>query len=177
MPTIREWRQRLGMSQRQFSAFFGIPLGTLRNWEQGINSPPEYVFSMLLTSIRRDGMLNVETMKFMKLMDELSERMQNGLVDFSEATEKDVHVKLFYYEEAENREDGNRRFRIVEDSCVIDDPKCLHHDVISYYGGEEDGYVIYAVIPADGNEAPFIEVTFEGFSDYAVIEPGRWYFC
>ena len=69
MPAIQEWRQRLGMSQRQFSGFFGIPLGTLRNWEQGVNSPPEYVFSMLLTSIRRNGMLNVETMKFMKLMD------------------------------------------------------------------------------------------------------------
>lgn len=28
-------RQNLNMSQREFSAAFGIPLSTLQNWEQG----------------------------------------------------------------------------------------------------------------------------------------------
>ena len=31
----REIRRELQMSQSQFSAAFGIPIATLRNWEQG----------------------------------------------------------------------------------------------------------------------------------------------
>lgn len=31
----REVRRELQMSQRQFAAAFGIPIATLRNWEQG----------------------------------------------------------------------------------------------------------------------------------------------
>lgn len=31
----REIREELHMSQQEFSASFGIPLATLRNWEQG----------------------------------------------------------------------------------------------------------------------------------------------
>ena len=31
----KEIRQQLKMSQQEFSAAFGIPLATLRNWEQG----------------------------------------------------------------------------------------------------------------------------------------------
>lgn len=31
----KEIRERLHMSQSKFSQAFGIPLGTLRNWEQG----------------------------------------------------------------------------------------------------------------------------------------------
>lgn len=31
----KEIRERLNMSQQEFSSAFGIPLATLRNWEQG----------------------------------------------------------------------------------------------------------------------------------------------
>ncbi len=31
----REVREKLNMSQQEFSSAFGIPLATLRNWEQG----------------------------------------------------------------------------------------------------------------------------------------------
>lgn len=42
---IKSLRHATELSQREFSDRFGIPLGTLRNWEQGISKPPEYVFS------------------------------------------------------------------------------------------------------------------------------------
>jgi putative transcriptional regulator len=32
-------RQKTGLSQQQFCAAFGISLGTLRNWEQGVRTP------------------------------------------------------------------------------------------------------------------------------------------
>lgn len=31
---IREKRKRLGMTQREYAAFLGVPLGTLKRWEQ-----------------------------------------------------------------------------------------------------------------------------------------------
>lgn len=38
-PSARAIRTRLGMSQSRFSVAFGIPLSTLRGWEQGRKSP------------------------------------------------------------------------------------------------------------------------------------------
>lgn len=32
-------RARLGMTQEEFSKMLGVPLGTLRNWEQGTREP------------------------------------------------------------------------------------------------------------------------------------------
>ena len=35
----RAVRSRLGMTQEDFAAMLGVPVGTLRNWEQGIREP------------------------------------------------------------------------------------------------------------------------------------------
>ena len=37
---VRQLRQRMGLSQSQFATRFGLPPGTLRNWEQGRSEPP-----------------------------------------------------------------------------------------------------------------------------------------
>jgi putative transcriptional regulator len=36
---VRAIRMKTGMSQQRFCATFGISLGTLRHWEQGLRSP------------------------------------------------------------------------------------------------------------------------------------------
>jgi len=36
---VRAIRQKTGMSQQRFCATFGISLGTLRHWEQGLRIP------------------------------------------------------------------------------------------------------------------------------------------
>ncbi|HFC53120.1 MAG TPA: helix-turn-helix domain-containing protein [Gammaproteobacteria bacterium] len=36
---VRAIRERAGMSQQKFCATFGISIGTLRHWEQGLRSP------------------------------------------------------------------------------------------------------------------------------------------
>ena len=36
---VRAIREKVGMSQQRFCATFGISLGTLRHWEQGLRSP------------------------------------------------------------------------------------------------------------------------------------------
>ena len=36
---VRAIREKTGMSQQRFCATFGISLGTLRHWEQGLRTP------------------------------------------------------------------------------------------------------------------------------------------
>lgn len=36
---VKRIRQKTGMSQQKFCATFGISLGTLRHWEQGLRTP------------------------------------------------------------------------------------------------------------------------------------------
>ncbi len=36
---VQAIRKKTGMSQQQFCATFGISLGTLRHWEQGLRAP------------------------------------------------------------------------------------------------------------------------------------------
>lgn len=50
---VRSIRERLNMSQRQFALQFGIPLTTVRNWEQG-RRKPEAMARALLQIIETD---------------------------------------------------------------------------------------------------------------------------
>lgn len=48
---IKEIRYTTGLSQREFAQMYGIPLSTLRNWEQGTNSPAPYVMDLLVRTL------------------------------------------------------------------------------------------------------------------------------
>ena len=39
VPDPKAIRERLKMSQAEFAEAYGIPVGTLRNWEQGLRRP------------------------------------------------------------------------------------------------------------------------------------------
>ena len=41
--TIKELRERTGMSRKEFSKHTGIPVRTLEDWEAGRRTPPEYI--------------------------------------------------------------------------------------------------------------------------------------
>lgn len=43
-----DFRKDLGMTQKDFADSFDIPLGTLRNWEQGLSSMPVVVWNLML---------------------------------------------------------------------------------------------------------------------------------
>jgi putative transcriptional regulator len=50
---VKAVRKRLGMTQPEFAARFGIPVGTLRDWEQK-RRRPEGPARVLLTVIDRE---------------------------------------------------------------------------------------------------------------------------
>lgn len=48
---IRELRDSTGLTQKEFADMYGIPLSTLRKWEQGESSPAPYVLNLLARTI------------------------------------------------------------------------------------------------------------------------------
>lgn len=50
---VKAMRARLGMTQKEFSDTFKIPVGTLRDWEQGRRAPDQ-PSRMLLRVIERE---------------------------------------------------------------------------------------------------------------------------
>lgn len=51
MYMIRELRDITGMTQKEFSNMYGIPLSTLRKWEQGDSSPASYVLNLIARTL------------------------------------------------------------------------------------------------------------------------------
>lgn len=45
--TVREVRANTRMNQKEFANYFGIPIRTLQEWEQGRRNPPSYVVNLL----------------------------------------------------------------------------------------------------------------------------------
>ena len=53
VPRAKVIRQALGMSQEEFAESFGIPVGTLRDWEQGRAEPDQAARSYLKVIARK----------------------------------------------------------------------------------------------------------------------------
>lgn len=58
---VRMIRSKLGLSQEQFSKVYQLPLGTVRNWEQGRRSPDKTAVILL------------------KLIDKIPEKVKEAL--------------------------------------------------------------------------------------------------
>ena len=48
---VKEIRESTGLTQKAFAELYGIPINTLRNWEQGSNSPAPYVVSLIARTL------------------------------------------------------------------------------------------------------------------------------
>lgn len=55
---VTELRKAYGMSQSQFAKYFGIPINTIHNWDQGLRKPPEYVFKMMVEILEKRGVID-----------------------------------------------------------------------------------------------------------------------
>mgnify|MGYP003347424926 CR=1 FL=1 len=52
VPRAKTLRRALGLTQDEFAARFQIPIGTLRDWEQGRFAPPGGVLCLLRLIIK-----------------------------------------------------------------------------------------------------------------------------
>lgn len=56
---IKEIRNNLNLTQKEFAKNFQIPLRTLQGWEQGLRNPPTYVIFMIqkIIDLEKDKLL------------------------------------------------------------------------------------------------------------------------
>jgi putative transcriptional regulator len=52
VPSVRALRQKLNLTQEQFAARFHLPLGTVRDWEQGAHRPDKAAQVLLMVIAR-----------------------------------------------------------------------------------------------------------------------------
>jgi len=62
MPNVRALRQRMSLTQEEFAERFGLPLGTVRDWEQGAHRP-DRAAQVLLTVIARNPEAVIRALK------------------------------------------------------------------------------------------------------------------
>ena len=60
---IKDLRESMGLTRKEFSLHTGIPLRTLEDWEAGRRTPPEYIPRLIAYQL-----------KYEKLLQELSEK-------------------------------------------------------------------------------------------------------
>lgn len=48
---IKELRESTGMTQKGFAGMYGIPVSTLRKWEQGEASPAPYIINLIARTL------------------------------------------------------------------------------------------------------------------------------
>ena len=108
-------------------------------------------------------MIDFETVRFTKMLDELAALTASDIKPFSEATQESWRSRecLFY-------DDKTLGFPIVCDALIDE----LHHDIISYYSGED--FTVKLICEDD--DEPFIEVMSADKKYAIVVEDGAWYF-
>ncbi|WP_405318938.1 helix-turn-helix domain-containing protein [Frisingicoccus sp.] len=54
---IRELRESIGLSRKEFSVHTGIPVRTLEDWEAGRRTPPEYIPRLIDYQLKYEKLL------------------------------------------------------------------------------------------------------------------------
>lgn len=54
---IRELRDSIGMTRKEFSAHIGIPLRTLEDWEAARRTPPEYIPRLIAYQLKYEELM------------------------------------------------------------------------------------------------------------------------
>ena len=55
--TIKELRESIGMSRKEFSEHTGIPVRTLEDWEAARRAPPEYIPRLIAYQLKYEELV------------------------------------------------------------------------------------------------------------------------
>ena len=51
MGAIKEYRQAVGLTQKQFSELFEIPIDVVKSWDSGRRKPPEWAEKLIIEKL------------------------------------------------------------------------------------------------------------------------------
>lgn len=55
--TFSDLRHEMGLSQSKFAAYFGLPVRSLQQWEQGRSEPPPYLLALMVRIVELEKQL------------------------------------------------------------------------------------------------------------------------
>ena len=55
--SIKTLRKAIGMTQKQFGEYFGIPKRTIEDWETDRRHPPQYVIDLIEYKLKNEKLL------------------------------------------------------------------------------------------------------------------------
>lgn len=116
--------------------------------------------------------IDVETLRFLEMLEELSALTENGILPFEAATEDNWGMCAFY---DSSTKDEEGYYEVV--SMALVDPE--HHDIISYCNQSRyaNNYKINVFINEnDEEQEPYIIIHFDDSEEWIIIENGEWYF-
>ena len=113
--------------------------------------------------------INIQTVKFMKMLDELAELTTDEFTAFENLTQEQIEGECGIIYDKNNRNE-NGGCRVVLDLLIDEN----HHDIISYFEDYCDcGTYSVGVMDEDEDDL-WIQVDIDGES--IVVEKGVWYF-
>lgn len=108
---LKAIRENIGLTQEQVSKIIGVPVKTLRNWEQGIRKPSEWVFNLFVE-------------KLLKI--ELEEQLRTD--DLSEISiDEMILINLNYHKWINNIPVGYSSHKLILD----DDGKAYNYNFVN----------------------------------------------
>ena len=119
-------------------------------------------------------MIDMDTLKAVAKLNELTKLAENGILPFSEATPENINDHIFYDDEDEGMEldDGLVIYPAVGDCCVDE----LHHDIISY--DENSLWIIVVTVdtePECDDVNPTVSMWPKNQDGSIEIIDGSWY--
>ena len=63
---IRELRESIGLTRKEFSEHVGIPVRTLEDWEAGRRTPPDYIPRLISYQLKYEELLRDTQMQIIK---------------------------------------------------------------------------------------------------------------
>lgn len=48
---IKDYRKSAGLTQKEFSELFGIPIDTVKHWDSGRRNPPEWAEKLIIEKL------------------------------------------------------------------------------------------------------------------------------
>jgi len=112
---LKSVRKNLRLTQEQVSSLTGIPVKTLRNWEQGIRKPSEWTVDLII-----DKMLSAEMQKSIELSVDGD---ASPLSDIDLYMESDIFGLEFYGVIEKLRMHLHKKINLLSNRTVLVDSK------------------------------------------------------
>ena len=55
--TVKELREKTGLTQQKFGDYLGIPRRTIQNWENGVNECNQYIIDLMEYKLKNEGVI------------------------------------------------------------------------------------------------------------------------